>query len=232
MDTTDCIAQLEPLSRGALRHHVVRSLLKAIINGELLAGTRLITSRLAVRLGVSATPIREALVQLELSGIVELLHHHGAVVKPFGRKEVRDFYSVRGLLECEAVRLACGHVRPELLQWLHSDLDRVIGESDNDRDRLVQDITAVDRRIHRMALEHCNNKRLIAEIARYSTLGEMLRDIVELDVAQHLKVMLPQADLLEAMQQQQAESGAAAMGRHISLVAATIETVMFDENRN
>ena len=55
MNEIDSINPLGPFSRGALRHHVVQRLLKAIIQGELAAGTRLITNRLAVRLGVSAT---------------------------------------------------------------------------------------------------------------------------------------------------------------------------------
>ena len=110
-----------------MRHHVVQRLLKAIFSGELAAGTRLIASKLAARLGVSATPIREALVELEQSGIVELLHHRGAVVKPFGRDELREFYAVRRLLECEAVRLACGHVDYEVLSLLQGDLERLIG---------------------------------------------------------------------------------------------------------
>jgi DNA-binding GntR family transcriptional regulator len=231
MNDTDSIDPLEPVSRRALRHHVVRSLLKAIINGELTAGTRLITSRLAVRLGVSATPIREALVELEQSGVVELLHHRGAAVKPFGRKELRDFYVVRGLLESEAVRAACGHVEPELLHMLRCDLERLTGES-GDTTRNGPEICAVDHRVHLMAVEHCSNKRLTAEIERYDTLGEMLRDIAEYDGEQHKTSMLPLVDLLDGMQQHKANEAAAAMRRHIDIVAGLIEAVLFDRPKD
>jgi DNA-binding GntR family transcriptional regulator len=64
MDDTN-IDKIEPLANVALRHRVVQRLLAAIVAGKLSAGTRLVAKRLAERLGVSATPIREALVELE-----------------------------------------------------------------------------------------------------------------------------------------------------------------------
>jgi DNA-binding GntR family transcriptional regulator len=64
MDDTN-IDKIEPLANVALRHRVVQRLLAALVAGKLSAGTRLVAKRLAERLGVSATPIREALVELE-----------------------------------------------------------------------------------------------------------------------------------------------------------------------
>lgn len=142
-------------SQQALRHQVVRSLLKEIIQGVLPAGTRLVTSKLSFRFGVSATPIREALVELQQSGGVELLHHRGAVVKPFGRKEVRDFYDVRKLLECEAVRLACPHVDNALLSKLKGDLERLVERCGEDDGKWISNVFGIDQRIHQMTIDHC-----------------------------------------------------------------------------
>jgi hypothetical protein len=64
MDDTN-IDKIEPLANVALRHRVVQRLLAALVAGKLPAGTHLVAKRLAERLGVSATPIREALVELE-----------------------------------------------------------------------------------------------------------------------------------------------------------------------
>ncbi|MGO9111193.1 MAG: GntR family transcriptional regulator [Thermoguttaceae bacterium] len=228
MKEDDSVNPLGPLARGALRHHVVQRLLRAIIQGQLAAGTRLIANKLAVQLGVSATPIREALVELEQSGVVELLHHRGALVKPFGPAELRDFFAVRRLLECEAVRLACGHVDHELLCLLRCDLQRIVGASANGREKWVKDLLAVDHRIHLMPVEHCGNKRLIAEIKRYDSLGQTMRDMLGYDCAWHHETIDPLVDLLDAMQNQRAEAGAAAMERHISNIATMLEKVMFD----
>ncbi len=232
MDELDSFSPLGPLSRGALRHHVVQRLTKAIVRGELAAGTRLIANKLAVQLGVSATPIREALVELEQLGIIDLLHHRGAVVKPLGPYELRDFFAVRRLLECEAVRLACGHVDHERLNSLRSDLERFIADSSADHEQWVRGLLAVDRRIHFMPVEHCSNKRLIAEIKRYDTVGQIMRDMLGYRRQWHHELTAPLVEFLEAMQNHRPEAGAAAMERHISSVAVMVEKVMFDGTKD
>src|SRR5208282_1523369 len=215
-------------SRVALRHLVVQRLLKAIIQGELAPGSRLIANKLAVRLGVSATPIREALVELEQSGIVQLLHHRGALVKPFGGKELRDFYHVRALLEGEAMRLSCGRVDHEMLIALHADLERLAGENGDGHEKWVKEYLTLDQRIHRLAVEHCDNNRLSAEIARYYVFNETMRDLLGFNRAYHHESIVPLIDLLAAMQEQRSEACSAAMTRHIGIVARVVEAVMFD----
>lgn len=199
--------------------------------GELTAGTHLITNKLSARYGVSATPIREALVELEQSGVIELLHHRGAVVKPFGRKEVREFYAVRRLLEREAILLACPHVDQGLLSRLRTDLERLIGEANGSHEKWMRELFAVDRRVHRVAVEHCGNRRLVAEIERYDIFSETIRDTLAYSRARHHAAVVPLVDYLDALQQNRAEAGVAAMERHINHVAATVETVMFDEKK-
>ena len=210
----------------------MQSVLKAIIHGELASGARLITNNLAVRLGVSATPIREALVELEQLGIVELLHHRGAIVKPFGRKEVHDFYAVRRLLECEAVRLGSCHVDSELLGSLRGDLERLIAESANGHEKSIKDLVAVDHRVHRMFIDHCSNRRLIAEIERYRSLSDTMRELVEYNHVCHHEAIVPLLALLEATYHGRADAGVDAMERHINIVAATVETLMFDGKKD
>jgi DNA-binding GntR family transcriptional regulator len=221
---------LGPLARGALRHQIVKGLLKGIILGELPTGTRLIASKLSGRFGVSATPIREALVELEQSGIVELVHHRGALVKSFERRDLRDYYAVRGLLESEAARLACGNVDPMILGTQRVDLERLVGKPD-DSEKWVKDLLAVDHRVHLMLVEHCNNRRLVAEIMRYNSLGETLRDLMGEKRAKHLDAMMSLVELLDAMKNEHSGSSAMAaeaMGRHISIVGAMAESLLFD----
>ena len=110
MERSDATEQARPLSRGALRHDVVKHLLMAIFQGEMPAGTRLVAKRLAESLGISATPIREALVELAAMGVVQLSHNRGAQVNPFGRQQLHDYFHVRRILEMEAARSACGRI--------------------------------------------------------------------------------------------------------------------------
>ena len=63
--------QIQPLATNALRHSIARQLLEALLRGELPAGTRLVAQKLAKELGISATPVREALLELKVFGVVE-----------------------------------------------------------------------------------------------------------------------------------------------------------------
>ncbi len=91
----------------------VRDLLEeAILEGELKPGERLRAEALAQRFGTSRTPIREALLQLEGQGLVEVEPNRGAVVRTFDRDDVLDLYEVRALIEPHAAaRAAHAHQR-------------------------------------------------------------------------------------------------------------------------
>ena len=89
----------------------VRDLLEeAILEGELKPGERLRAEALAQRFGTSRTPIREALLQLEAHGLVEVEPNRGAVVKTFDRDDLRDLYEVRALIEPHAAALAATRI--------------------------------------------------------------------------------------------------------------------------
>ena len=81
------------------------ALYTAIIHGDLTAGSRLQVRDLAESLGTSMMPVREALNRLEEFGLVETLPYRGAVVKSFSQEELLEIYSVRTVLESQAVKL-------------------------------------------------------------------------------------------------------------------------------
>jgi DNA-binding GntR family transcriptional regulator len=117
MNALGAIEAIGPVARNALRHDVVVRLLKHIFQGALPDGTQLIIRKLAVQMGISATPIREALVELESIGVVQFVHNRGAIVKP-SSSAAREIYHLRRILESEAARCACGHIDPKDLQDL------------------------------------------------------------------------------------------------------------------
>src|SRR6266536_1452527 len=84
------------------RTRVVKEILYRIFSGEYKGGDRLVEEELAATIGVSRTPIREALTQLATIGVIALKANHGAVVRPFGPVQLRELYHVRRVLECEA----------------------------------------------------------------------------------------------------------------------------------
>lgn len=101
-----------------LRDVVFNTLRQAILKGELEPGERLMEIQLADRLGVSRTPIREAIRKLELEGLVLMIPRKGAEVAKISEKNLRDVLEVRRSLEELAIELACQRMAEEDLEEL------------------------------------------------------------------------------------------------------------------
>jgi DNA-binding GntR family transcriptional regulator len=96
-----------------LTTRVYERLLQMIVAGELAPGSSLREAELAGRLGVSRTPVREALHRLQEYGLVAMRPNHGAVVRRLGREEVIAIHQLREAMEGLACELACGRLSPE-----------------------------------------------------------------------------------------------------------------------
>lgn len=101
------------------------ALYTAIIHGDLEAGSRLQVRDLAESLGTSMMPVREALNRLEEFGLVETLPYRGAVVKTFFQGELLEIYSVRTLLESQAVKLGIGQCDGVCVKELEEKLQQI-----------------------------------------------------------------------------------------------------------
>ncbi len=99
-----------------LRDVVFNTLRQAILRGELKPGERLMEIQLANKLGVSRTPIREAIRKLELEGLVLMIPRKGAEVAEITEKNMRDVLEVRKALEELAVQLACEKITAEEIE--------------------------------------------------------------------------------------------------------------------
>ena len=98
-----------------LRDVVFQTLRQAILRGELKPGERLMEIHLAQKLGVSRTPVREAIRKLELEGLVLMIPRKGAVVAEITVTDLEDVLEVRMALEELAVKLACSKITEEQL---------------------------------------------------------------------------------------------------------------------
>lgn len=93
-------------------HHALRA---AVLDGTLPSGARLVQSDLAQQLGVSTTPVREALRDLATEGLVVLDPHRGAVVRALNIEEVRELYELRMTLEPLMVQRVAASITDERL---------------------------------------------------------------------------------------------------------------------
>lgn len=166
-----------PFDRGRRREAIVATLLSDVLQGRLKAAQRLRTEELARRLGVSHTPIREALIALAGIGIVDLLPNRGAVVRPVSPRDVREVCEVRRLLECAAVRRACGRIDRQELQQLAAELRELKADEGRSGQGFVERARALDSRLHDLIAASCGNAFLAQELARLKVLFRAFRDM-------------------------------------------------------
>jgi DNA-binding GntR family transcriptional regulator len=169
-------------ARGQRRSSIVEAMLADIFAGQLQAGERLVTDRLAARYAVSHTPIREALITLAGIGLIDLLPNRGAVVRSLSRKEVREVCGVRRALECEAVRRAAKRIPQADLKPLAEAFQRLSSVAP-DGSGVVDDGEAIfaearqrDSELHDLIAAHCDNDFLRAELNRLKLLFRAFRD--------------------------------------------------------
>lgn len=141
-----------------LREVVFNTLRDAILRGELEPGERLMEIQLAEKLGVSRTPVREAIRKLELEGLAIMLPRRGAIVAAITISDLKDVLEVRRVLEGLTIELACKRMTSE-------ELDK-LKESGEDFAQAVRgdDLTEIAKKdvaFHDIIYNASRNKRLI-----------------------------------------------------------------------
>ncbi|MBN2579630.1 MAG: GntR family transcriptional regulator [Pirellulales bacterium] len=202
-------------------------ILEHIFQGVLPAGTQLVVRKLAAQMGVSATPIREALVELESIGVVQFAHNRGAVVKPFGSQQLREIYHLRRILESEAARCACGRIDPKDLQDLKRNMWKLLEAPGEENAAWSEQAMALDRRLHQLIASHCGDTRLADEISRYDSLVQTIREIVGNQRRLQQSGLKEHLPIIDALLVLDAEEAAVAMTRHINHTLESVVAVMF-----
>lgn len=155
MITYDLNAEADELL--PLRDVVFKKLRRAILTGELKPGERLMELHLAEKLGVSRTPIREAIRKLELDGLVIMIPRKGAVVAEITEKNLKDVLEVRRALDVLSTELACERITEEekaaLKKACEEFEEAVKGGS-------LREIAQKDVALHNIIVEATGNIRL------------------------------------------------------------------------
>ena len=209
-----------------LRDIVFRKIRRAILRGELAPGQRLMEMKLADRMGVSRTPVREAIQMLEKDGLVVTVPHRGAIVADIRDKDLREVLEVREALEVLAVRLACRRMA-------EADFDRLaaaeaVFEAAIHREEVdVIELAEADQEFHNVIYEGAENDKLL--LLAHNMREQMYRFRIE-----HLKTPESREQLasdhrhiLESLRARDAEAAAHRIEAHLrsqqELVHAHIE---------
>lgn len=131
----------------SLRGQVFDKIRSDILNGKYKRGEELVESLIGKELGISRTPVREAIRQLELEGLVQLVPNKGAFVTGISEKDVRDIYLIRARLEGLAARMAAKNITPELLDAMEETV--VLSEYHAKKEHYEQ-VCEMDSKFHKL----------------------------------------------------------------------------------
>lgn len=145
------------LDTSTLQEKVTFTLRQHILQQKYQSGDRLIQEDLAVALGVSRMPIREALFRLEMEGLVEMVPHKGAVVKNISKQDIEEIYYLRANLEGVAAAKSLNHLSPEdvmKLEELVEQMETDVGE------QAIEQFTMHNGQFHQLLRKGCEWKRI------------------------------------------------------------------------
>jgi DNA-binding GntR family transcriptional regulator len=172
------MARLQPIDLDTyqpLREAVCETLRDAIRKGILEPGERLMEVQLADELGISRTPVREAIRKLEQEGYVIMMPRRGTYVSDISTNDVKEIFEIRSALESLATGLAARRIEQDELETLQNLLVEIEGYiAKNDIEKIVE----TDIKFHGLLYKVSRNERLVniisnlkEQLARFRTLS-------------------------------------------------------------
>ena len=197
-----------------LKDVVLNTLRTAILTGELSPGERLMEVAIANKLGVSRTPVREAIRRLETEGLVTMLPRRGAMVAKITEKDLRDVLEVRLALERLTIILACERITDEevvKLREASSAFERVVKAKKSE----ITDVVQKDEEFHDIIYNATRNDRLIQVLSNLRE--QMYRYRLEYlkDAGYHDKLIAEHKKIQESIRKRDTETAVDIMQEHI-----------------
>ncbi len=178
--------------------------------------------------GVSVTPVREALNNLEEKGFVERRKRKGTYLKSFSMKEINELYDLRSVLEGLAARLLCGVVATGVIKELKELIEEYDKNKPGRKHSLLSDI---DYRFHSLIVDSCKNERLVGFVKDFHVItktlkgakrGEYVNEIAFQSPFTHLKIV-------EAIENRDAEKAENVARNHVDWAKENTIKVMLAE---
>lgn len=212
-----------------LRDVVFNTLRQAILTGELKPGERLMEIHLANRLGVSRTPIREAIRKLELEGLVTMIPRRGAEVAQITEKSLQDVLEVRRTLDALSVELACERISEEELLQLEAACKKV-EEAIAGKD--LKKIAQADVAFHDIIVKATRNTRLVQMVNNLSEQMYRYRFEYIKDESKHQSLMEEHRIICESLRRGDKETASKTAKLHIdNQEISVMEQIKKERNR-
>ena len=212
-----------------LRDVVFKTLRQAILKGELEPGERLMEIQLAERLGVSRTPIRDAIRKLELEGLVLMIPRRGAEVAKISEKNLRDVLEVRRSLEELAIDLACQRIQEEELETLREaqkEFAAAVAAGD------AMEIAQTDEKFHEIIYSGTGNQKLMQILSNLRE--QMYRYRLEYikDANKRQILLVEHEQILKALSLRHVQEARLAVREHIDNQEITVLKNLKEQEEN
>lgn len=204
----------------SLRGRVFNTLREDILAGNYAEREELKEAAISKELGVSRTPVREALRQLELEGLVSIIPNKGAYVNGITAEDIYDIYVIRSYLEGLCARWACEHITKEQLEELE---EIVYLSSFHIKKEHWDQIFELDNRFHLSLYEACGSKVLQHILADYHHYVERVRKITLSSQERANKASEEHGAILEALKQKDEKTAERLANEHIFQSLANIK---------
>lgn len=223
------------ITHGSRRQTLVQQVLSKFFQGEYQPNQRMTVQALAREWKVSATPVREALVELAGIGIVEIYPNRGAVLRNFGVKELHEICQVRRILESEATRCACGRITPHELEQLEQTFRELA--SAKRTVKWSETTQHWDDYLHELIYRTCGSERLALEINRYRVLHQTLRQVrhskrQNVKDFKHMEENAEHLRIVQALIRGNPDKAAKAMHEHLLQTPAWLERDLFQRQES
>lgn len=212
----------------SLQEQAYQYIRKKLIAGEWGDGEFLVPSKVAKEIGISYTPVREAIIQLVAEGVLQQMPKAGVCVRSLNRDDLQELFEMREILESGAVRLAVARMSPQRLAQLQEICDEhanVIRELRDCKDKPAEEaltgkIREIDISFHLNLIAATENKKMVktmSDLHVVSCIFQRRLDLVADDLFRHLmKVCAFHRCIMNAIQKRDAVAADRRMRRHIA----------------
>ncbi len=204
-DENDCLLH-------SLRGKVFIQLQNDILNGKYQPGESLIETRLSDELGVSRTPIREAIRQLELEGLVQSIPNKGAIVTGISAKDIEDIYTIRMMIEGLAARWTTEKITQEELDELKETIElEEFYTLKNDTEHLLR----FDSKFHEIIFKASKSRPLMHMLSTFHHYVQRARNISMSSPGRAQKALEEHKAILKAIMERDADMAERLTTEHV-----------------
>jgi DNA-binding GntR family transcriptional regulator len=185
----------------------------AILDGRLEPNAPLREEELGRQLGISRTPVREALVILQGEGLVDMAANRGAFVRSYGVDDLEEMYNLRAVLEGYAARCAAEQITPEEIAALSDSCDRFHALSE--RDEVLPELVDENVTFHSIIIGASRSDRLAVMIEQVTALPLIYKSYMAYSIDNRHQVEADHRAVMEALRDGDGRQAGELMERHV-----------------